>query len=182
MAVSGIWYDRPARPMLRCSDVSQPRSILYPMKSALVEARYFLSIVYLWTGRGLEITMKAAAKVHRCMDAIGDRARSQMQSRTLVRDGRIVTRAAGESPGVAVMQSTGDARRERPTAYLEPELRPDGSRDFRRLNGLLAQPLAILFHPSYEKPMALFSPCRAGGPIAVGRGVGADLRLDDGAA
>ena len=87
------------------------------------------------------------------MDAIGDRARSQMQSRTLVRDGRIVTRAAGESPGVAVMQSTGDARRERPAAYLEPELRPDGSRDFRRLNGLLAQPLAILFHPSYEKPV-----------------------------
>jgi hypothetical protein len=38
-------------------------------------------------------------------------------------------------------------------AYLEPELRADGSRDFRRLAGLLAQPLAILLGPSYEKPV-----------------------------
>ena len=34
---------------------------------------------------------------------------------------------------------------------LEPERRPDGSRDFRRLAGLLAQPLALLTGPGYDK-------------------------------
>jgi hypothetical protein len=38
-------------------------------------------------------------------------------------------------------------------AYLEPELRPGGSRDFRRLSGLLAQPLAALAGPGYAKPV-----------------------------
>ena len=36
---------------------------------------------------------------------------------------------------------------------LEPERRPDGSLDFRRLAGLLAQPLAALAGPGYEKPV-----------------------------
>jgi hypothetical protein len=36
---------------------------------------------------------------------------------------------------------------------LEPERRLDGSRDFRRLAGLLAQPLALLIGPSYDKPV-----------------------------
>jgi hypothetical protein len=36
---------------------------------------------------------------------------------------------------------------------LEPERRPDGSRDFRRLSGLLAQPLAALAGAGYEKPV-----------------------------
>jgi hypothetical protein len=36
---------------------------------------------------------------------------------------------------------------------LEPEHRPDGSRDFRRLTGLLAQPLAALAGPGYDKPV-----------------------------
>jgi hypothetical protein len=36
---------------------------------------------------------------------------------------------------------------------LEPERRPDGSRDFRRLVGLLAQPLAALAGPGYSKPV-----------------------------
>jgi hypothetical protein len=36
---------------------------------------------------------------------------------------------------------------------LEPERRPDGSRDFRRLTGLLAQPLAALAGPGYAKPV-----------------------------
>src|SRR5712691_6159513 len=36
---------------------------------------------------------------------------------------------------------------------LEPERRPDGSRDFRRLAGLLAQPLAALARPGYDKPV-----------------------------
>ena len=38
-------------------------------------------------------------------------------------------------------------------AELEPETRPDGSRDLRRLSGLLAQPLAALDRPGYEKPV-----------------------------
>ena len=38
-------------------------------------------------------------------------------------------------------------------AELEPPLRPDGRRDFRRLNGLLAQPLAALRGPGYGKPV-----------------------------
>ncbi len=36
---------------------------------------------------------------------------------------------------------------------LEPERRRDGSRDFRRLSGLLAQPIAALAGPGYEKPV-----------------------------
>jgi len=36
---------------------------------------------------------------------------------------------------------------------LEPEHRPDGSRDFRRLAGLLNQPLAALAGPGYAKPV-----------------------------
>jgi hypothetical protein len=38
-------------------------------------------------------------------------------------------------------------------AELEPERRPDGSRDFRRLTGLLEQPLAALAGPGYVKPV-----------------------------
>jgi hypothetical protein len=38
-------------------------------------------------------------------------------------------------------------------AELEPERRPGGSRDFRRLAGLLAQPLAALAGPGYGKPV-----------------------------
>ena len=38
-------------------------------------------------------------------------------------------------------------------ADLEPERRPDGSRDFRRLAGLLNQPLAALAGPGYPKPV-----------------------------
>ena len=38
-------------------------------------------------------------------------------------------------------------------ADLEPERRRDGSRDFRRLAGLLAQPLAALAGPGYAKPV-----------------------------
>ena len=36
---------------------------------------------------------------------------------------------------------------------LEPERRADGARDFRRLAGLLGQPLALLTGPSYDKPV-----------------------------
>src|SRR6266700_44113 len=36
---------------------------------------------------------------------------------------------------------------------LEPGRRLDGSRDFRRLAGLLAQPLALLTGPGYDKPV-----------------------------
>jgi hypothetical protein len=38
-------------------------------------------------------------------------------------------------------------------AELEPERRPDGSRDFRRLAGLLEQPMAALAGPGYDKPV-----------------------------
>src|SRR2546429_1958470 len=38
-------------------------------------------------------------------------------------------------------------------AELEPERRPGGARDFRRLAGLLAQPLAALDGPGYAKPV-----------------------------
>ena len=38
-------------------------------------------------------------------------------------------------------------------ADLEPERRPGGSRDFGRLAGLLAQPLAALAGPGYAKPV-----------------------------
>ena len=38
-------------------------------------------------------------------------------------------------------------------AELEPEHRPGGSRDLRRLAGLLAQPLAALAAPGYDKPV-----------------------------
>ena len=36
---------------------------------------------------------------------------------------------------------------------LEPERRPDGSRDFRRLAGLLDQPQALLTGPGYDRPV-----------------------------
>ncbi len=38
-------------------------------------------------------------------------------------------------------------------AELEPERRPDGTRDFRRLTGLLEQPLAAVAGPGYDKPV-----------------------------
>jgi hypothetical protein len=38
-------------------------------------------------------------------------------------------------------------------AELEPERRRDGSRDFRRLAGLLEQPLAALAGPGYDRPV-----------------------------
>ncbi len=38
-------------------------------------------------------------------------------------------------------------------AELEPERRLDGTRDFRRLTGLLNQPLAALARPGYDKPV-----------------------------
>jgi hypothetical protein len=38
-------------------------------------------------------------------------------------------------------------------AELEPERRPDGTRDFRRLAGLLEQPLAALDGPGYAQPV-----------------------------
>jgi hypothetical protein len=36
---------------------------------------------------------------------------------------------------------------------LEPRLRADGMRDFRRLNGLLNQPLAALGRRGFDKPV-----------------------------
>ncbi|MCG5218111.1 hypothetical protein [Streptosporangium sp. KLBMP 9127] len=38
-------------------------------------------------------------------------------------------------------------------AELEPDLRPDGTRDFRRLNGLLKQPVAALGDQGYAEPV-----------------------------
>jgi hypothetical protein len=38
-------------------------------------------------------------------------------------------------------------------AELEPERRPEGTRDFRRLTGLLEQPLAAVAGPGYDKPV-----------------------------
>src|ERR1700722_10072182 len=38
-------------------------------------------------------------------------------------------------------------------AYLEPERCRGGSRDFSRLSGLLAQPLAAMAGPGYAKPV-----------------------------
>ena len=38
-------------------------------------------------------------------------------------------------------------------AELEPPLRPDGSRDFRRLNGLLQQPHAALGDRGFARPV-----------------------------
>src|SRR5215475_4854835 len=38
-------------------------------------------------------------------------------------------------------------------AELEPERRPDGTPDLRRLTGLLNQPLAALAGPGYDKPV-----------------------------
>src|SRR5690349_23231304 len=38
-------------------------------------------------------------------------------------------------------------------AELEPERRPGGAPDLRRLAGLLAQPLAALAGPGYDKPV-----------------------------
>jgi hypothetical protein len=45
---------------------------------------------------------------------------------------------------------------------LEPDLRPNGSRDLRRLSGLLAQPLAATLRPNYDKAgVVLLGPGRA---------------------
>src|ERR1017187_4123261 len=44
---------------------------------------------------------------------------------------------ANERTGPHLVAGFGDPRE------LEPDLRPDGSRDLRRLSGLLAQPLAL---------------------------------------
>lgn len=41
----------------------------------------------------------------------------------------------------------------RDPAELEPALRTDGTRDFRRINGLLNQPLAALGRRGLDKPM-----------------------------
>jgi hypothetical protein len=41
----------------------------------------------------------------------------------------------------------------RDPAELEPAFRADGRRDFRRLDGLLAQPLALLGERNYRKPV-----------------------------
>jgi hypothetical protein len=38
-------------------------------------------------------------------------------------------------------------------AELEPERRPDGTRDLRRLTGLLEQPLAAVAGPGYDQPV-----------------------------
>ena len=58
-------------------------------------------------------------------------------------------------------------------AELEPERRPDGTRDFRRLAGLLEQPLAALAGPGYDKPVWHCAVRAApGGPDAVGCGMG----------
>jgi hypothetical protein len=38
-------------------------------------------------------------------------------------------------------------------AELEPERRPGGARDFRRLTGLLEQPSATVAGPGYDKPV-----------------------------
>jgi hypothetical protein len=38
-------------------------------------------------------------------------------------------------------------------AELEPDCRPDGTPDLRRLVGLLARPLAALGRPGYDKPV-----------------------------
>ena len=66
-------------------------------------------------------------------------------------------------------------------AELEPERRPDGSRDFRRLAGLLAQPLAALNGAELRQAgLALLDPGRARGPAAVGRGMGAGRRRGHG--
>jgi hypothetical protein len=49
-------------------------------------------------------------------------------------------------------------------AELEPPLRPDGNRDFRRLNGLLQQPHAALGPRGFERPgLALRGPRRPRG-------------------
>ena len=58
-------------------------------------------------------------------------------------------------------------------AELEPERRPGGTRDFRRLAGLLEQPLAALAGRGYDKPV-WHCAIRAApeDPDAVGCGVG----------
>ena len=62
-------------------------------------------------------------------------------------------------------------------AELEPAHRPGRSRDFRPLAGLLAQPMAARQRVQLPPArVALRGPGRAGGPGAVGRGVGAGRR------
>ena len=53
-------------------------------------------------------------------------------------------------------------------------IRANGTRDFRRLTGLLAQPLAALAGSGYPRAgMALLRAGRAGGPHALGPRMGA---------
>jgi hypothetical protein len=54
---------------------------------------------------------------------------------------------ANEHTDPHLVAGFGDARE------LEPERRLDGTRDFRRLTGLLEQPLAALAGPGYDKPV-----------------------------
>lgn len=55
--------------------------------------------------------------------------------------------AHGEHRDPHIVAAFGDA------ADLEPTVRPDGSRDFRHLEGVLAQPLALLGERNYRKPV-----------------------------
>ena len=91
----------------------------------------------------------------------------------------------GQRPAGLIRYLYGPGRREehrdphlvagwRDPAELEPALRPDGRRDFRRLTGLLTQPHAALGPRGFETAgVALRGPGRAGGPDAVRRRVGA---------
>jgi hypothetical protein len=58
----------------------------------------------------------------------------------------VLVLGGGPAPG-AVLAGFSDP------GELEPEHRPGGSRDFRRLAGLLAQPLAALAGPGYARPV-----------------------------
>jgi hypothetical protein len=63
-------------------------------------------------------------------------------------------------------------------AELEPDRRPDGAPDLRRLAGLLAQPLAPLGRPGYDKPVALLGPRGTGRPGLVRHRVGGRRNRD----
>jgi hypothetical protein len=52
-------------------------------------------------------------------------------------------------------------------AELEPPLRPDGRRDFRKLIGLLEQPHVALGPRGFARPVWHCAPGRAGGPVAI---------------
>jgi len=69
----------------------------------------------------------------------------------------------------------------RSPAELEPPLRPDGKRDFRRLTGLLKQPQPLLGDRGVcAAGVAMRAARRPRRQDAVGRGVGADCRRRDG--